>query len=81
MLRGNLRKAIAVGILAMCLVLALPDSAQARQVKLPDHQAEVGIEEGVTFWHQLWRRIESIWANSSVLIIPEGSSVLIIPEG
>ncbi len=83
MFRGNLRRTIAVGLLAMCLVMALPDSAQARQVELPSHpdQAEFGIEDDFGFWHELWRRIEAIWAWSSVLIIPEGSSVLIIPEG
>ncbi len=83
MARGNLRKAIAAGALAMCLVLALPGTAQARQLELPSHpdQAEIGIGEEVTFWQMLWQRIESLWARSSVLIIPEGSSVLIIPEG
>ncbi len=70
MSRSNLRKAIAGGMLAMCLVLALPDSAQAWQVELPGQdQAEVGIEEETTFWHELWRHIESLWARSSVSIV------------
>ncbi len=82
MSRSNLKRIVAAGMLAVCLAVALPDSAQAWQVELPGQdQVEVGIEEETTFWHELWRHIESLWARSSVLIIPEGSSVLIIPEG
>ena len=77
MLRGNLRKGIAGGILVLCLVLVLPGSAQARPMERPSvhEQATYGIWARVTFWQEeLWRRIVSLWDKSSVLIIPEGGT-------
>ena len=71
MFRGNLRKAIAAGMLTMCLMLVMAGSAEARQPSHPD-QTEVVFEEEFSFWHELWRRIESFWNRQSVLIIPEG---------
>ncbi len=71
MFRGNLRKAIAAGMLSMCLMLVLAGSAEARQPNHPD-QTELVFEEEVSFWHELWSRIESLWNRQSVLIIPEG---------
>ncbi len=71
MLRGNLRKVIAAGMLTLCLMLALAGTAEARQPSHPD-QTEIVFEEEVSFWHQLWQRFEAFWNRQSVLIIPEG---------
>ncbi len=71
MKRGNLRKAIAAGMLTMCLMLVLAGSAEARQPSHPD-QAELAFEEETSFWHELWQRFEALWNRQSVLIIPEG---------
>ena len=67
MSRGNLKKV--AEMLATCLMLALAGIAEARQPSHPD-QTELAVEEEVSFWHELWQRLEAFW-NQSVLIIPE----------
>ena len=71
MSKGNLRKMIAAGMLAACLMLALAGTAEGRQPSRPD-QTEILFEEETSFWHGLWQRLEAFWNRQSVLIIPEG---------
>ncbi len=72
MSRGTLRNYVAAGMLTLCLGLMLPGQAVAWQDEASSHQVNYGIKAKV-FLYDLWNLIESIWAKSSVLIVPDGS--------
>ncbi len=68
MQRGTYRKAITIGMLALCLGMAAPLTADARQL-------EPGVEAGLqeeSLWQSLWGWIQSLWSPQSVLIDPFG---------
>ena len=75
MSRRNYRRLIAACILAACLVLVVPQTAQARLLE-PSHHGWVesldGPQQELNFWQKLWRTFESFWSRASVCITPDG---------
>ncbi len=75
MQRGTYRKAITIGMLAVCLWMAAPLTADARQLE-PSHHEEVAVElqeeNALWSWDSLWGAIQSLWSWQSVLIDPNG---------
>ena len=71
MSRGNLRRLTTAALLACCLALVLPGSAEALE-RVDGDRPAIQVEQVLGFWQQLWSWIESLWLESSVLIIPEG---------
>ncbi len=74
MKRGTYRKAIAVGMLAACLWMAAPLTADARLLEPSHHEnvAQTELREEVGLWQHLWRAFRSVWDRQSVLIDPCG---------
>lgn len=71
--RGTHRRVIAACVLATLLVLAMPQSADARLLG-PRVQTIEGAEEPrqeLNLLARLWQAIESLWAGQSVFIVPD----------
>ncbi len=77
--RGTRRRTVAAWIVAACLVLAIPGSADARWFSEPSvrgqGQEEANPEQAearqASFWSSLWDRLENFWGKG-VWINPEG---------
>lgn len=71
--RGTHRRVIAACVLAACLVLAVPQTAEAGLTG-PGFETIQGFEEPrqeLTFLERMWQAFQSFWARSSVLIVPD----------
>ncbi|MCP3961929.1 MAG: hypothetical protein GY719_29145 [bacterium] len=88
MSKGTCRNAIAALTLALCLLLAVPQSADAGLLE-PSQRAEGvnELERGVTLWESIWSSIRSLWGRSGIFIDPYGqddgdrSGIFIDPYG
>lgn len=73
--RGHCRKAAAVGMLAVCLLLAVPQTAEARMFEPQSHDRVASLveqQQEVAFWERVWFTLSSTWSKVSVLIDPNG---------
>ncbi len=75
MCRGNYRRAIAVGMLSVCLLLAVPQATEARVLEPVSHDRVASLEnprQEMALWERLWSAFGTTWAKVSVLIDPSG---------
>ena len=75
MCRGSLRKTVAVATLAVCLLLAVPRTAEAWVPQPETRDGVASLEQPrqeSAFWESLRLALSSTWAKVSVLIDPNG---------
>ena len=73
--RGHFGRAVAAGMLAVCLLLAIPQTSEARGLQPSSHDQiarPADPPRELAFWEQIWSTLFSTWAKVSVLIDPEG---------
>ena len=73
--RGHLREAVAVVMLAVCLLLAVPQTADARMPQQETGDEVVSLahpQEESAFWESLRLALSIAWEKVSVLIDPNG---------
>ena len=71
MSKGTYRRVIAASMLAICLVLAVPQTAEARLME-PSHRDQIeSLERELAFWDRIKQILLSVWAMPSVFIVPD----------
>ena len=70
MLRGNCRRRVAAGLLALGLALSAPLPAEARVLERTAITSEDRSE--LALWERVWMILSSTWERASVLIDPNG---------
>ena len=75
MSRGIYRRVAAISLLAVCLTLAVPQSADARLL-MPDDMDRVEtvteVEPELTLFERIWDAVSMLWGRTSVMIDPIG---------
>ena len=75
MSRTICRTAIAALTLALCLLVAVPQVAEARPME-PSHverlEGESQQEREIGFWESVWSTLRSLWGRSGIFIDPYG---------
>ncbi len=59
-------------MLIACLLVAVPQTAEARVLAPQQHDGVADFEQESPFWERVWFALGSTWAKVSVLIDPEG---------
>ena len=73
--RGSNRRVLAAGMLAVFLLLAVPQTVEARVLEPAQHEqvaSRVEPQREAALWERMWSLFSSTWAKVSVLIEPGG---------